>query len=68
MNGLRAIDHNGFTPDPEPLDASAFDEQLASAREGFAKAQADLISKAVQIAYEIGRLRGIVEERNRERM
>jgi hypothetical protein len=48
------------------IDAASFDEQLAETRERFATAQAELMSNVVQIAYELGRLRGIAEERNRQ--
>jgi hypothetical protein len=48
------------------IDAASFDEQLAETRERFATAQAELMSNVVQIAYELGRLRGIVEERTRQ--
>jgi hypothetical protein len=48
------------------LDAASLDEQLAETRERFATAQAELMSNVVQIAYELGRLRGIVEERTRQ--
>jgi hypothetical protein len=62
-------DWNGFVPDVESLTGvDSFDEQLAKTRATFASTQAELMSNVVQIAYELGRLRGIVEERNRERM
>ncbi len=65
---MRPIDHNGFMPDQDPPDISvdSFDEQFAATREGFASAQAELMNNLVTITYELGRLRGIVEERNRQ--
>jgi tRNA A37 threonylcarbamoyladenosine dehydratase len=67
-DGLRAIDGNGHVPDQDSPDTESFNRQLASTREAFAKAQADLMRNAIEIAHELGRLRGQLEERNRERM
>jgi hypothetical protein len=68
MNELRPIDYAGHTPAEDSPDAESFNRQLASTREAFAKAQAELITNAIEIAHELGRLRGQLEERNRERM
>lgn len=62
---LRPIDYSGHIPDQEGPAPATFDEQLAETRKRFAEAQAELASNVLQIAYELGRLRGIIEERNR---
>jgi hypothetical protein len=62
---VKLIDGNGHTPGQEAPGAASFDEQLAATREAFAKAQAELATNMLQIAYELGRLRGLVEERDR---
>lgn len=78
---LRACDGNGHVPAESLRDTLAstsresheqlmnpdlFDRQLAETRARFAQAQADLASNVIKIAFELGRLRGIVEERNRQ--
>jgi len=64
---LTSLTDEELTAEASPsLDAARLDEQLAETRERFATAQAELMSNVVQIAYELGRLRGIVEERNRQ--
>jgi hypothetical protein len=65
---LRKIDYAGHVPDEDPPTATveSLDEQLAKTREAFARTQSELMTNLVQIIYELGRLRGIVEERNRQ--
>jgi len=63
---LRPIDYSGHVPDQEAPDAESVDQQFASTREAFASAQAELMNNLVQIIYELGRLRGILEERDRQ--
>jgi hypothetical protein len=58
---LRPIDYNGHVPDQEAPDAAGIDEQLAATHESFMRAQEDLMSNLVQIAFELGRLRGRLE-------
>ena len=63
---LRPIDYSGHVPDQEAPDAESVDQQFASTRKAFASAQAELMNNLVQIIYELGRLRGILEERDRQ--
>lgn len=69
---MRNIDGAGHHPDKvqpgedSPIGVESFDEQLARTRETLTRTQGELLNNMVQIIYELGRLRGIVEERNRQ--
>lgn len=71
---LRPIDGTGHHPGKDSLAArvgavrvgvESFDEQFAKTRETAIRTQQELMGNLTQIIYELGRLRGILEERTR---